>query len=285
MDCQLLRTVVVRKSKKLRKHLQKVFKDNGLDVIIECNMKAVNYLDVTFNLDDGTYRPYQKPDNKIQYIHVESNHPSNIIKQIPKTIKKRLSQLSSNEEIFNESAPFYEDKLHQSGYQQKLKYNPVNTKTHSKRNHKRNIIWFNPPFNRNVSTKIGKYFLNLLDKNFPRNHCFHKIFNRNSIKVNYSCTKNMKTIINTHNKDILGKKPSLDTSTCNCRNNEYCSLNGQCQIGEVAYESTLTSNQQIYKDKKYFEIVEESFKGSLYNHNLSFRNEFYQNGRGLSKKL
>ena len=95
----------------------------------------------------------------------------------------------------------------------------------------------------------------------------------------------MKTIINTHNKDILGKKPSLDTSTCNCRNNEYCSLNGQCQIGEVAYESTLTSNQQIYKDKKYFEIAEESFKGSLYNHNLSFRNEFYQNGRGLSKKL
>ena len=67
---------------KFKKHLQKVFKNNGLDVIIECNMKVVNYLDVTFNLDDGTYRPYQKPDNIIQYIHVESNHPPNIIKQI-----------------------------------------------------------------------------------------------------------------------------------------------------------------------------------------------------------
>ena len=163
---------------KIKKHLQKVFKNNGLDVIIECDMKVLNYLNVTFNLNDGTYRPYQKPDNIIQYIHVESNHPPNIIKQIPKTIEKRLSQLSSNEEIFNESAPFYEDKLHQSGYQQKLKYNPVNTKTHSKRNHKRNIIWFNPPFNRNVSTKIGKYFLNLLDKHFPRNHHLHKIFKR-----------------------------------------------------------------------------------------------------------
>ena len=176
---------------KNKKHLQEVFKDNGLDVIIECNIKVVNYLDVTFNLNDGTYWSYQKPDNIIQYIHVESNHPPNIIKQIPKTIEKCLSQLSSNKEIFNESAPFYEDKLHQSGYQQKLKQNPVITKTHSKRNHKRNIIWFNPTFNRNVSTKIGKYFLNLLDKHFLRNHRLHKIFNRNSVKVSYSRTKNM----------------------------------------------------------------------------------------------
>ena len=124
---------------KIKKHLHQVFKHNGLDVIVECNMKKVNYLDVTFNLNDDTYQPYQKPDNIIQRIHVESNHPPNIIKQIPKTIEKRLSQLSFNEEIFNESAPFDEDKLHQSGYQQILKYNPVNTKTHNKRNHKRNI--------------------------------------------------------------------------------------------------------------------------------------------------
>ena len=105
---------------KIKKHLQKVLKNNGLDVIIECNMKVVNYLDITFNLNDGTYRPCPKPDNIIQYIHVESNHLPNIIKRIPRTIEKRLSQLSSNEEIFNESAPFYEDKLQQSGYQQKL---------------------------------------------------------------------------------------------------------------------------------------------------------------------
>ena len=99
-------------------------------------MKVVNYLDVTFNLNDGTYQPYQNPAHILQCIHVESNHPPNIIKQIP----KNSSQLSSNEEILNESARFYEDKLHQSGYQQNLKYNPVNTVTHSKLNHKRNII-------------------------------------------------------------------------------------------------------------------------------------------------
>ena len=270
---------------KIKKRLQKVFKNNGLNVIIECNMKIVNYLDVTFNLNDGTYRPYQKPDNIIQYIHVESNHPPNIIKQVPKTIEKRLSQLSSSEKIFNESAPVYEDKLHQSGYQQKLKYNPANTETHNKRNHKKNIIWFNPPFSRNVSTKIGKCFLNLLDKHFPRNHRLHKIFNRNNVKVSYSCTKSMKTLITNHNKNILGKKPSINKSHCNCRNKEACPLNGQCQIGEVVYESTLSSNQPNYKEKKYFGIAEESFKGRLYTHSLSFRNDLYKNDTELSKEL
>ena len=33
---------------------------------------------------------------------------------------------------------------------------------------KRNIIWFNPRFSKNVATKIRRYFLNLVDKHFPR---------------------------------------------------------------------------------------------------------------------
>ena len=55
---------------KIEKRVQKLFKNNGLDIIIECNIKIVNSLDVTFNLTNGTYRPYQKPDDIIQYIHV-----------------------------------------------------------------------------------------------------------------------------------------------------------------------------------------------------------------------
>ena len=31
-------------------------------------LEIVNYLNVAFNLNDGTYRPYQKPDNIIQYM-------------------------------------------------------------------------------------------------------------------------------------------------------------------------------------------------------------------------
>ena len=90
---------------KIKKRLQKVFKNNGLDLIIEWNNKIVNYLDVTFNLNEASYQPYQKPDNIIQYIHVESNHLPNIIKQIPKTIEKCLSKLSSNEKYSRNQYP------------------------------------------------------------------------------------------------------------------------------------------------------------------------------------
>ena len=53
-------------------------------------MKIVNYLDITLNLNDGSFRPYHKPDNQTNYIHNESNHPPNILKQIPINIEKIL---------------------------------------------------------------------------------------------------------------------------------------------------------------------------------------------------
>ena len=73
-------------SERIKKNFQSLFKKYGLEIIIECNKKVVDFLDVTFNLKDGTYKPYQKPGNKISYINVQSNHPSNIIKQLSKTI-------------------------------------------------------------------------------------------------------------------------------------------------------------------------------------------------------
>ena len=95
----------------------------------------------------------------------------------------------------------------------------------------------------------------------------------------------MKKIINNHNKNIIGKNPQINTSTCNCRNKEACPSNRQCQIGEVVYKGTLSYNQSNYKEKKYIGIAEEYFKGRLYNHSLFFRNEFYKSDTELSKKL
>ena len=106
-------------------------------------------------------------------------------------------------------------------------------------------------------------FLNLLDKHFPQNQRLHKIFNRSSVKVSFGCTKSMKTIITNHNTNILGKKPSINKSNCNCRNKKACPLNGQCQIGELVYESTLSSKQPNYKEKEYFGIAEEFETNSI----------------------
>ena len=53
----------------------KMFKNKGLDIIKTCNMKIVNYLDVTLNLNDGSYRPYKRPNDETNYTHINSDHP------------------------------------------------------------------------------------------------------------------------------------------------------------------------------------------------------------------
>ena len=53
------------------------------------------------NLQNGTYRPYSKPNDKLLYIHSSSNHPPKIIKQLPNSISEKLSKNSSNQEILN----------------------------------------------------------------------------------------------------------------------------------------------------------------------------------------
>ena len=52
-----------------------------------------------------------------------------------------------------------------------------------------------------VYTKIDHYFLDLLDKHFPKNPNFHGVFNRNSVKVVW---KNIKSITN-QNETISNK--------------------------------------------------------------------------------
>ena len=44
--------------------------------------------------------------------------------------------------------------------------------------------------------------INLIDKNFPQDDKFPTIFNRNNIKVSYSCIPNIKSAINLGNRKI-----------------------------------------------------------------------------------
>ena len=50
--------------------------------------KIVHFLDVTFDLTDGSYKPYMKPNNKLSYAHQQSNHPPALLKNIPLNISK-----------------------------------------------------------------------------------------------------------------------------------------------------------------------------------------------------
>ena len=67
-------------------------------------------------------------------------------------------------------------------------------------------------FSKNVNTNIGHRFLSLVDKHFHKDHKLRKIFNRNTIKISYSCMSNTKRIIDNHNKQIL-KSSELTANT------------------------------------------------------------------------
>ena len=123
-----------------------------------------------------------------------------------------------------------------TGHTANLEFNPNMPK---EGNGKRNIIWFNPPFNKNVKTNIGKTFLKLVDKHFPRSSNLHKIFNRNTIKVSYSCTENMSMIIKKHNKKIINAKIRPTILTCNCQKKTECPLNGNFLQPSVIYMQQL----------------------------------------------
>ena len=72
-------------------------------------MKIVDYLDVILNLSDGSYKPFHKPNSEINYIHRESHHPPNIIKQLPFSVQSRLTKLSSDENVLIQAASVYQE--------------------------------------------------------------------------------------------------------------------------------------------------------------------------------
>ena len=89
----------------------------------------------------------------------------------------------------------YETELDESGYKTTMTY--TKTTTANNRNRPHNIIWFNPPYSQNVKTNIGKTFLKLVKKHFPRDQELYKIFNRNILKL--SCMSSMDSFIKQHN--------------------------------------------------------------------------------------
>ena len=221
-------------------------------------------------------------------MHRESNHPPNITKQLPLSIEARLRSLSSSKEIFDESAPPYQEALNRSGYNHILKYDDVPAvKKHQRGNRQRNIIWFNPPYSKSVKTNVGKYFLKLLEKHFPKRHKMNKIFNRNTVKISYSCMPSMKAVTNRHNKRVLQKR--IDNPdpvrTCNCPNADECLFGGICLEKDVQYVAEITSKLPNYGKKLYKGITSTEWKTRYGNHKKAFNNEQYEKDSALSKEV
>ena len=111
---------------RIRKAFIKLFKNEfSLNIVSDANIKVVNFLDLTLNLSTGKYEPYNKPDNKPLYINVKSNHPPNILKNLPESISRRINKLSSDKTVFNNSKELFNNALFNSGFDYKIKFQPL----------------------------------------------------------------------------------------------------------------------------------------------------------------
>ena len=280
----VLRNCTGRQSDLTRKKIIKIFKDNGLNIVIRVNQNVVNFLDVTFDLQKGTYMPYMKPKNSPAYINALSNHPPSIKTSLIKSISKRLSTISYDLETFEKSTKAYQEALTKSGFKEKLEFqNSIETRPEEqtrRKNRKRKIIWFNPPYSESVKSNIGRQFLNLISRHFPTQNKLNKIFNKNTVKVSYSCMKNVGAIISSHNKNLL--HPRIDQSGCNCQNKSGCPLNSTCLTPKIIYLATITNN--IDDEKKfYIGISEPPFKVRWKNHCRDCNFLKYRTSTELSK--
>ena len=218
---------------KMRKNIIALFKNEGLSLTIETNLLETDFLDVTFNLATEKLFSFRKPNNQPLYIKAKSSNPPTILRDLPNMINKRLSALSCNEEEYAKVKLLYETALNESGYKTTMAY----TKTINVNNRNRAR---NPPYSQNVKTNIGKTLLKLVRKHFPRDHELYKIFNRNKLKLSYSCMSSMSSVIKEHNYKVLATAENVDR-LCNCRKKENCPLDGKCLQTCLVYKADVIS--------------------------------------------
>ena len=275
--------MTARQVEKLKQEICKIFQLYNLKITTDANHKSVNFLDVTLDLDSGLFRPYMKPNNTIQYVNKNSNHPPSITKNLPAAVNKRLKSISANKEIFRDAIPPYQKALNECGYNFNLQFEPGVGNEAKKRNRGRKITWFNPPFSANVSTNIGAKFLRIIDTCFPTGHPLHKIINRNTVKVSYRCMPNMKRILGRQNSKIANQNSAPATPPgCNCQGGPpTCPLGGACQTDQLVYKATVTRTDTNHAET-YTGLTGGTFKTRYNKHMSDFRNERYKDSTTLS---
>ena len=167
-------------------------------------------------------------------------------------LEHRLSNNSPNKEIFERSKQEYEEALKNDGYRIKLEYRDrEESNTQKRRNRPRKILWFNPHYSLEVVNNLGKVFFKLLKRNFPSGNPLHKIFNKNCVKLSYSCMPNINSIINKSNIAKLSKEKNKVIAKCNCRDKVRCPLEGKCKQECVVYKVEVYSDPSNNRNKRY----------------------------------
>ena len=270
---------------KLKQNIHTIFEENGLEIAAEANLKVVDFLDVTLDLEADSFKPYMKPNDLPLYVHRDSNHPTTVTKCIPSGVNKRLSSLSSTRELFDAAKAPYQEALERSGYGHMLEYEQVDVPAAGRRrSRRRNIPWFNPPFCRTVATNVGRKFLGLLDSCFPPGHPLHQTLNRNTVKLSYRTMPSLSRIIAGHNRQVLREtEAAAEAPPCNCRV-QPCIMEGRrCRESCVVYQAIVSGEDG--SEESYLGISETEWKLRYNNHTASFRHASKKTASMLSKYI
>ena len=112
---------------------------------------------------------------------------------------------------------------------------------------------------------------------------FHKIFNRNIVKISYSCMPNLKQNIDGHNKSILHNK-IVPPRSCNCIVKTECLNSGNCLKELVLYQATVSAEDHN-PSQTYMGLTENSFKTRGSNHKSLFADANKSHNTELSKYI
>ena len=238
------------------------------------------------DLSNNAYKPHIKANANTKYVSLQSNHPPVILSNIPEAISKRLSSVSSCQEMFDAEVAHYQHALKEAGCKDMLEYKEVlqtqeETEIEDRgKKRRRSVLWFNPPYSSNVKTNVGRRFLTLLRKHFPPSSELHKLFNPKKVKLSYSCCPSMNTIISSHNAKVTKTKQTVEAPGCNCRGGvQRCPLNGRCLVPSLVYKATVSSVEGI---RSYIGQAASTFKLRYNNHMNSFINTAKKHSTALS---
>ena len=281
-DGLAISSLTKRQNQLVVNELHQIFNRNGLKIPgAEANRKVVDFLNVTMCLETGNFKTFMKEGDKLAYVNKDSNHPPSITRNLPKGINRILSDTNSNQALFEASAPPYQAALDEAGYKHKLSYQPrveeEQIEARRRKNRKRKISWFNPPFSLNCTTNIPRVFMNIIAECFPPGHLLRSCFNANNVKVSYRTMSNMAQVVAKHNAKVVAEKRPKTAAKegCNCRDKPTCPLPGRCQTAEVVYKATITPLIPTNNNKveTYTGLTSGTFKKRHYGHDHDMKEE------------
>ena len=140
--------------------------------------------------------------------------------------------------------------------------------------------------------------MKLVDKHFKHGNKLHKVFNRKTLKISYSCTKNIFQIINSHNKNItkdfqdqINNRNNNNNNNndmkkeCNCKSRDNCPMIGLCNLNNVIYQAIIYPEENITDKKTYIGLTFTKWKERYSNHKFTFFDEHLKHHTALSKQF